>query len=104
MQLKHILIFWTYYRENVGRDNAVGIATRYGLDGPWIHFRRGRDFPHPSRPALALNQPPTQLVPGLSREVKRPGRVVDRPTQFGAEVKEKVKQLLYFTSGLRCLF
>ena len=35
-----------------GWDSAVGIATRYGLDGPGIESRWGRDFPHPSRPAL----------------------------------------------------
>ena len=33
-----------------GRDSSVGIATRYGLDGPGIESRCGRDFPHPSRP------------------------------------------------------
>jgi hypothetical protein len=34
------------------RDSSVGIATRYGLDGPVIEFRWERDFRHPSRPAL----------------------------------------------------
>jgi hypothetical protein len=51
----------------VGRDSSVGIATRYGLDGPGIESRWGRDFPHPSRPALGPTQPPIQWVPGLSR-------------------------------------
>ena len=37
---------------HVGRDSSVGIATRYGLDGPRIECRWGRDFPHPSRPVL----------------------------------------------------
>ena len=50
-----------------GRDSAVGIATRYGLDGPGIESQWGRDFPHPSRPALGPTQPPVQWVPGLSR-------------------------------------
>jgi hypothetical protein len=27
---------------------AVGVATRYGLDGPGIESRWRRDFPHPS--------------------------------------------------------
>jgi len=50
----------------VGRDNSFGIATHYGLDGPGIESRWGRDFPHLSRPALGPTQPPVQWVPGLS--------------------------------------
>ena len=42
------------------RYSAVGIATRYGLDGPGIESRWGRDFPHMSRPALGPTQPPVQ--------------------------------------------
>jgi hypothetical protein len=49
----------------VGRDSSVSIVTRYGLDGPGIEFRWGRDFPHPSRPTLGPTQPPIQWVPGL---------------------------------------
>jgi hypothetical protein len=52
----------------VGRDSSVGIATRYGLDGPGIESRWWRDFPHPSRPALSPTEPPVQWVPSLSRE------------------------------------
>ena len=51
----------------VGRDSVVGIATRYELDGPEIESRWGRDFQHPSRPALGPTQPPVQWVPGHSR-------------------------------------
>jgi hypothetical protein len=49
----------------MGRDSSVGIATRNGLEGPEIESRWGRDFPHPSRPALGPTQPPIQLVPSL---------------------------------------
>jgi hypothetical protein len=49
------------------RYNAVGIATRYGLDGPGIESRRGPDLTHPSRPALGPTQPPIQGVPVHSR-------------------------------------
>ena len=34
------------------RDSSVSIATCYGLDGPRIESRWGRDFPNPSRPAV----------------------------------------------------
>jgi hypothetical protein len=30
----------------MGQDSVVGIATCYGLDGPGIESRWGRDFPH----------------------------------------------------------
>ena len=49
----------------VGRDSSVDIATRYGLGGPGIESRRGRDFPHPSRPVLWLTRPSLQWVPGV---------------------------------------
>jgi hypothetical protein len=58
----------------VGRDSSVGRATRYGLDGPGIESRRGRDFSHPSRSALR----PTCYTMGTGSfpGVKRPGRGV----------------------------
>ena len=36
----------------VVRDSSVVTATRYELDAPGIETRRGRDFPHPSSPAV----------------------------------------------------
>jgi len=52
-----------------GHDSSVGIATRYGLDGPLIESRWGEEarFPHPSRPT----QPPIQWLPG-NFEVRHP--------------------------------
>ena len=46
--------------KDMGRDSAVGIATRYGLDGPGIESRWGQDFSNPFRPALVPTQPPVQ--------------------------------------------
>jgi len=58
------------YTSQCGPGSVVGIATGYGLDGPRIESRWGRDFPYLSRPALGPTQPPVQWVPGLSRGVK----------------------------------
>ena len=45
-----------------GRDSSVGIATCYGLGGPGIESRWGRDFLHPSRQVLGPTQSPVQWV------------------------------------------
>jgi hypothetical protein len=50
-----------------GSNSSVGIATGYGLDGPEIESRWGRDFSNTSRQALVPTQPPVQWVSGLSR-------------------------------------
>jgi hypothetical protein len=47
--------------------SSVGIATRYGLDGPGIESRWEQDFLQPSRPALGPTQPPVQWVPSRPR-------------------------------------
>ena len=44
--------YLTRFRHLSGSGSVVGIATGYGLDGPGIKSRWGRDFPHLSRPAL----------------------------------------------------
>jgi hypothetical protein len=59
-------VYYTLNKE--GQYSSVGIETRYGLDGPGIKSRWGRDFPHLSRPALGPTQPPIQWAQGLYRE------------------------------------
>jgi hypothetical protein len=44
------------------RESSVGIATRYGLDGPGIESQWRRDFLYPSSPDLGPTQHPIQLV------------------------------------------
>jgi hypothetical protein len=62
MVRRSFVIFQHNTRPIVGRGSLVGIATRYGLDGPDIESRWELDFSKLPRPALG----PTQhLVPGL---------------------------------------
>jgi hypothetical protein len=79
----------------VGRDSSVGIATAYGLDGPGIESRWGRDFPHLSRPVLKPTQPPVQWVRGLSRGQVAVGAWCWPLTPSIAEVKNRVELYLY---------
>jgi hypothetical protein len=80
----------------LGRDNVVGIATRYGLDGPGIERRWGRDFEHPSRPALGPIQLPVNRVQGLFLRSKAAGSWRWPPAP---DVKERVALHLYSLSG-----
>ena len=73
----------------VGRDNSVGIATRYGLDSPGIESRWGRDFPHPSRPALEPMQPRTQCVSGPSRRQSGRGVALTTHPQLAPKLKKE---------------
>jgi hypothetical protein len=51
------VILCVSYTRAVNRCSSVGIVTRYGLDGPGIESRWGRDFSQLSRPALGPTQP-----------------------------------------------
>jgi len=66
-------IHTTIFRRVLQSDGVVGIATGYGLDGPGIGSRWGRDFPHLSQPVLGPTQPPVQWVLGLSQGERAAG-------------------------------
>jgi hypothetical protein len=68
-----LLLLLLLFRFILGLDSSVGIATRYGLGGTGIESRWGRDFPHPSRPALGPTQLPIQWVSGLTQGCKVAG-------------------------------
>ena len=75
--------------------SSVGIATAYGLDGPGIDSRWGRDFPHLSRPAL---RPTQQLYNGyrvFPGGKVWPGRDADPSPPSSANVKNRVELYLY---------
>jgi hypothetical protein len=78
---------------------GAGIATCYGLDGPGMEARWGRDFPHPSGRTLGPTQSPIPWVPRLFPGVKRPGRGVEHPLPSSAEVKERVDLYPYSSTG-----
>jgi hypothetical protein len=79
-----------YTQSLVGHDSSVGIATRYGLDGPGIECRWG-----PWGPPSLLRKGYRVSFPG----VKRPGRGGDHPPSSSARVKERVELYLYSPSG-----
>ena len=83
----------------MGRDSSVGIATRYGLDGPGSNPDGGRDCPHPGAHPASYT-----MSTGSSPGLKWPGCGVDHPPASRAEVKERVELYLYSPFGLRSLF
>jgi len=52
---------WSFFAHHFNR------AIPYGLDGPRIEFRLGRNFSHQSRPALWPTQLHMRWIPGYSR-------------------------------------
>jgi len=78
------------------RDSVVGVLTRYGLDGPEIGTRSGRDSPHPSRQALGPIQSTVSRVMVFMSGVKQPELGVDNSSPSSSELKVRV--YLYTTS------
>ena len=84
VQIKYI---WVCLSDcTYGRDGSVGIATRYGLDGPGIESRCGRDLlqacpgAHPASYTMG-----TSSFPG----VKRSGRDVDYSPLLAPRLKKE---------------
>jgi hypothetical protein len=77
------------YLQICGPGSSVGIATDYGLDGPGIESRWGRDFPpRPDRPW----RPPSFLYNGyrvFPGGKERPERAADHRPPSSVEVLEE---------------
>jgi hypothetical protein len=79
----------------VGRDSSVGIATRYGMDGPGIESRLGARFSIPVQAGPGAHPASYTMGTGSFPGVKRP--------ELGAKVKERVELYLYSPLGFRGL-
>jgi len=76
------------------RDRSIGIATRYGLDGPGIDSRWGARFSAPVQTGPGPHPASYTVGTGSFPWVKWPGRGNDHPPTSSAEVKERVELLL----------
>jgi hypothetical protein len=84
--------------------SSVGIATRYGMDGPEIESRwEGARFSAPVQTGLEDHPASYTLGSGSFTGVKRPGRGVTTQPQSSTEVKGRVELYLYPALGIRVL-
>ena len=87
------LLYW-------GRDSAVGIATRCGLDGPGIESRwGGARFSAPIQTGPGAHPASCTMRTGSLPGVKRPGRGADHPPLSKRRGHERVGLYLYAPSG-----
>ena len=74
----------------MGRDNSVGIATRYGLDGPGVESRwGGAKFSAPIQTSPGAHPASSIMGTGSLPGVKRPGRSVDHPPHLTPRLKKE---------------
>ena len=87
----------------VDRDSSVGIANHFGEDDPGIESRWGEIFR--ALPDRSCGPPILHTTgTGYFLRVKRPGRGLDRPHTYRAEVKERLELHPTLPLGLRGLF
>jgi hypothetical protein len=85
-----------------GRDSSVGIATRYGLDGPGIESRWGARFSAPVQTGPGAH--PASYTKGIGSfpGVERPGRGVDHPSHLVPRLKSRAIPLLLLWTFADC--
>ena len=69
-----------------GRDSAVGVATRNGLDSPGIESRWGARFSAPVQTGPGAHPASCTMGTGSFPGAKWPGRGADHPPHLSAEV------------------
>jgi hypothetical protein len=72
-----------------GRDSAVGIATRYGMDGPGIESQGRARFSAPVQTGPWAHPPSCTMGNGSFPGVKRPGCGVDHPPHLSPRLKKE---------------
>jgi hypothetical protein len=80
---------WRYFSGTVDRDSSDGIATGYGLDGPGIEFRWGRDFSATVQTGPGAHSASCTMGTGSFPGLKRPGRGVDHPPHLTPRLKKE---------------
>jgi hypothetical protein len=106
LSLYYLLSFFTlflwmpYY---CSRDfvyvSPVGIATRYGLDGPGIESQLGARFSAPVQTGPGAHPASCTVGTGSFPALKRPGRGVDHPPLYSAEVGGRSELYICSPSG-----
>jgi hypothetical protein len=86
-----ILYFNIYTYIKRGRDSAVSIATRYGLDGPGDRIPVGTKFFAPFQTGPGSHPASYTMGIGSFPGVKRLGPGVGHPPPSSTEVKERVE-------------
>ena len=97
--LKFVTYLRTPWQHQRSRDSSVGVATRYGLDGPGIESRWGARFSSPVQTGPGAHPASCTMGNGSFTGIKRPERSVDHPTPSSAQIKERVELYLYSPSG-----
>ena len=86
------------------RDSSVGIATRYGLDGPGIESRWGAKLSARVHIGYESHTASCTMGNGSFLGVKQPGRGVDHPPHLGSRIKKEESYTSTHRLGLRSLF
>ena len=85
---------YRHYCDMVDRDSSVGVATRYGLDGPGIESALVKTGPGAHRASHIMD---TGSFPG----VQRPGHGVDHPSHLPRRVKKEYSYTSIPSLGLQ---